>query len=391
MKITHISLCGPVTDNFTYQDNLLPKYHKKMGLEVSMITSKYIWGKDGIDKDVRDVYMNEYGIKTIRLKNKFKTNINSKFKRYYKLYDTIENENPDILFIHSVQFLDMKEIVRYVKNKPVVRVYVDNHADFSNSATNWFSKQILHKYYWKKTAKLIEPYTDMFYGVLPARVDFLRDVYNIPAEKVELLVLGADDEKVEKVVNKDTKLKIRKQMNIKKDDFLIVTGGKIDNAKKQVINLMNAVSKMNNPTVKLIVFGSVIPEMEDQVKKIAKNDSISYIGWIEDNLSYQLFAAADLVVFPGRHSVYWEQVVAIGTPMIIKYWNGTTHVNIGGNCKYLYEDSEDEILEKLNSIVNNDKIYHEMSKNAKKEKRTEFFYSRIAENSIVDSWEKSKY
>lgn len=71
MKITHIALCGPVTGNLTYQDNLLPKYYKEMGLDVSMITSKYIWNEGNIGIDNRDVYNNEYDIKTIRLDNKY--------------------------------------------------------------------------------------------------------------------------------------------------------------------------------------------------------------------------------------------------------------------------------------------------------------------------------
>lgn len=47
MKITHICLNGPVTDNLQYQDNLLPKYHKKLGYDVSVITSKYVFNKEG--------------------------------------------------------------------------------------------------------------------------------------------------------------------------------------------------------------------------------------------------------------------------------------------------------------------------------------------------------
>src|SRR5699024_9219429 len=156
MKITHIDLYGPVNDNLTYQDNLLPKYHKEIGLDVSMITSKYIWDKGKIKIDNRKVYYNEYGIKTIRLKNKFNTSIQSKFKKYHDLYETINNENPDILFIHGVQFLDIKKIIKYVKENPEITLYVDNHADFSNSATNWISKNILHKIIWKRMAKMIE-------------------------------------------------------------------------------------------------------------------------------------------------------------------------------------------------------------------------------------------
>ena len=33
---------------------------------------------------------------------------------------------------------------------PNVKIFVDNHADFSNSATNWLSLEILHKKIWKR-------------------------------------------------------------------------------------------------------------------------------------------------------------------------------------------------------------------------------------------------
>jgi len=382
LKITHVALCGPVTDNMAYQDNLLPKYHKKLGLDVSMITSKYVWDKGSIGIDYRDFYINEYGIKTIRLDNKFNSNINSKFKKYHNLYEILNNEKPDILFVHGVQFLDIKTIVKYIKVNPQVKLYVDNHADFSNSATNWVSKNILHKNIWKKMAKMIEPYTTKFYGVLPARVDFLENIYNLPKEKVDLLVMGADDEKVKEAATQESKTKVREHLNIKKDDFMIVTGGKIDKAKRQVLNLMKVVAELKDSKVKLIVYGSVIPEMKEQVNYLAENESIEYIGWINNDQSYQLFSAADLVVFPGRHSVYWEQVVAMGTPMVVKYWNGTTHIDIGGNCEFLYEDTEEELSTVLKKIIYNPKNYDEMLQNAQKNKRTDFLYSRIAEKSI---------
>ena len=35
-KILHICLSGIVTDNFLYQDNLLSKYHKRLGYKVSL-------------------------------------------------------------------------------------------------------------------------------------------------------------------------------------------------------------------------------------------------------------------------------------------------------------------------------------------------------------------
>ncbi|MFL2136568.1 glycosyltransferase [Ruoffia sp. FAM 24228] len=383
MKITHIALCGPVTDGLSYQDNLLPKYHKENGFEVSMITSKFIWSKKGkIVKDKRNEYINEYGIKTIRLDTKREAKFSNKFKKYINLFEAIENEEPNVLFIHGVQFLDIAIIKRYLDTHRNILVYVDNHADFSNSASNWLSKNILHKIIWRYCAQLIEPYTKKFYGVLPARVDFLVDIYKVPQQKVELLLLGAEDDKVKKALNKRNIRQIRENHSIEEDDFLIVTGGKIDDAKKQTLLLMDAVRQINNPRIKLIIFGSVAEELREQVVKLIDDKKIQYIGWINGEESYKYFAASDLVVFPGRHSVYWEQVVAIGIPMIVKYWEGTTHIDIGGNCLYLEKDSKIEIQEKIEYLLNYPNKHAEMKSIAQSSGKKEFLYSRISAKSI---------
>lgn len=384
MKVTHICLNGPVTDNWSYQDNILPKYHKKIGLDVSVITSKYIWNDKGeLDIDNRDIYYNEYGIKTIRLECKYNANVNSKFKIYKNFYKTISEEKPDILFVHGCQFIDIIYIVKYVKLNPNVNVYVDNHADFSNSARTWISENILHKIIWRKCAHIIEPYTTKFYGVLPARVDFLRDLYKLPKEKIELLVMGADDEKV--IEAKDEKMKtiIREKFDILESDFLIMTGGKIDIAKKQTILLMKAVQEINNDKIKLIVFGSVVEELKEEINSLTDGNKVKYIGWIPSEESYDYFAAADLVVFPGRHSVFWEQAVGLGIPCIFKYWNGTTHLDIGGNCDFLYEDSTDEIKEKIEFLLANPDEYNKMKNIAELKGMKEFSYYNIASKSLV--------
>ena len=383
MKITHLCLCGPFTDNFSYQENLLTKYHRKLGFEVSVITSQYIYNKNGqLNIDDRSVYRNEYGIKVIRLRTLFNTSTNFKFKRYKGLYKSLNYEKPDIIFIHGLQFLDIKKVVLYLKRNPDVKVFVDNHADFSNSATNWLSKNILHKLLWRKMAHLINPYTERFYGVLPARVDFLNKIYKLPSDKIELLLMGADDEKVKEAKNKDIRKNIRKKHKIKDDDFLIVTGGKIDNAKRQTLLLMKAIKQIKNENIKLIVFGSIIKELEKEVKSLADGKKIQYIGWMQSEDCYKIFAAADLGVFPGRHSVLWEQAVGTGLPCIFKYWHGTTHVDLGGNCEFIYNDSIEEIITKINKIVNNRNLYNKMRSVAESRGMSRFSYYEIAKLSI---------
>ena len=37
MKIVHLCLCSFFPDNYSYQENLLPKYHKRLGYDVEVI------------------------------------------------------------------------------------------------------------------------------------------------------------------------------------------------------------------------------------------------------------------------------------------------------------------------------------------------------------------
>lgn len=381
-KIVHICLTGPYTDGFTYQENLLTKYHVKLGYEVFFLTSQYQWGKNNnLEKSKIFKYTNKDGVNIVRLSVLY-GNVNTRLKWYLGLYKQLNILQPDIIFIHGCQFLNIFTIVHYLKKHSNIKVYVDNHADFSNSATNWLSKNILHKFLWRICAKAIEPYTIKFYGVLPARVDFLKNIYNLPKEKCELLVMGADDEMVEQANKPETRVQIRKKYNIANDDFLIVTGGKIDNFKKQTLLLMQAIKQINNSNLKLIVFGSVDKGIQSQVLQLADGKKIQYIGWIKGQDSYQYFSAADLVCFPGRHSVFWEQVTGQGIPMLVKDWQGTHHVDVGGNVFFLKQDSVEEIRKNIEKIICNPSIYKKMKNIAQEKGLKSFSYKEIARRSV---------
>ena len=158
MKIVHLCLCGPVTDGWTYQENIISKYHCKLGYDVTLMTSHWVWDNDGkMVIDSRDRYVNQDGVTVIRLPIKQKK-FSSKFKRYVGLYQMLEDEMPDVLFIHGCQFLDVSIVVKFLEKHPEIVTYVDNHADSSNSATNWISKNILHRIIWRKCAQRINPY-----------------------------------------------------------------------------------------------------------------------------------------------------------------------------------------------------------------------------------------
>lgn len=383
MNITHLCLAGMITDGWTYQENLLISYHIKMGYDVSVITSQWVYDTGSkLVKTKNNNYVSKEGAHYIRLPIKNRDKISNRFKQYTGIVEALDITQPDILFIHGLQFLDISIIANYIKAHSNIRLYIDNHSDFSNSGKNWLSKNVLHGIIWKYYAQLIEPYTYKFYGVLPARVDFLKRIYGLPDEKCELLVMGADDEQVKEAAQPEVRKNIREKYGIYEDDFLVMTGGKIDKWKTQTLLLMKAIQSINRENVKLIVFGSVTQELQEQVQQYVDGKKVQYIGWIQSKDSYKYFGAADLVVFPGRHSVFWEQVTGQGIPMLVKDWPGTHHVDLGGNVKFLKEDSDKEIQSAIEQLLDNPEEYKNMKQIAMEKGMQVFSYKNIAKRAL---------
>jgi glycosyltransferase involved in cell wall biosynthesis len=295
----------------------------------------------------------------------------------------LENFKPDIIFLHGHQFISIKEIVSYVKKHQNVRIYVDGHADFINSAANWVSKNILHGIIYKWCAIIINPHTLKFYGTLPLRMEFIRTVYGISAEKIELLVFGADDSVVDLTKKDEIRKSIRKTLNIKDNDFVLVTGGKIDH-RKYIHVLMKAIDELQKEDIKLIVFGEPNQGMKHEIEKLKNSSSIRYIGWIPSEKAYDYFLAADLAFFPGTHSVLWEQAVGVGLPCVFKKWDGIQHVDLNGNCLFINTADIKEIKEKILLLSQDNDLLLNMRQVAMDKGVPEFSYYEIARRAIEE-------
>lgn len=386
MKILHICLANFYIDNTSYQENMLAKFHVLHGHDVTVIASLVTFDKQGRYTllEGESEYITEDGYKVVRVdySKKGNYNLNKRFRIYNNVYDKIVSEKPDIIFIHGCQFMDVKQIKRYVNKNKSVKIFVDNHADFINSAKNWLSKNILHKIFWKHCAKTIEPYVEQFYGVTPNRCKFLEDVYAIPKEKIELLVMGFDDTILDKLKlkNENYAFDLRKKFNIEEVDFVISTGGKIRHS-KNIHLLMEAVKNLDNKNIKLLVFGSVVPEIKELFDSLNNHISIVYLGWKSHEEIIEILSISNLIVFPGSHSVLWEEAVGCGIPSVFKYYEGMTHVDLGGNCVFLKEDSVREIEQVISDIYTNKELYNKMMSVAEAKKEL-FSYSYISKKAI---------
>ncbi len=383
MKIVYICLCGLYIPGWSYQENILSKYHIKDGHEVTIITSD--WTYDHNSKFIPyngEKVEYDHNAKIVRLSIKGNKTFETKLKRFSRLYETIECEKPDLIFLHSPQLLDADVICKYLKHNTNVRLIVDNHNDFRNAAKNLLSRYILHGIIWKHSVKLLDKYAEVFYGVTPARIDFLVDMYGLKRERIKLLPFGADDELVERAVNDGCRIKLREKFNVKEEDILLLTGGKIDQNKPETLDLMEAVISMDDPRIKLMVYGSVIPQLEDRFNSLVKNDRIIYVGWLKSDDIYPYQEAADLIVFPGLHSVLWEQSVGAGKACVFRKIEGFTHIDLGGNCEFFEDVSMESIKEKITSIIQEDNKLKIMESIAKQKGTKVFSYRHISRECV---------
>lgn len=385
MKILHLAIQSPYNEGWGYQENLLPKYQVKLGHEVTLITSvmKNSENNSRVICEEED-YISPDGFRVIRRDYEhFKFKQLANLVKYYKVYDLLKEIKPDFIMVHGVNNISAIQVKRYLKKiNPNCIVIADNHLDPNNCKTLVKNdlKSILFRSYWKLVNFILKDCYKKVYGVSPERSTILREVFKIDKEKIDLLPAGADDEKIKFKEKSTIRSIIREKNNISQEDFLIVTGGKIDENKK-IDTLMSAVAKINNPQIKLLVFGESAEHIKSKIKTLAEHKSIRHIGWINSDDTYNYFMAADLVFFPGLHSVMWEQACATKTPCVFRRIKGFEHVNNGGNCDFLDLPSEECIIEKINELFFTEK-YFDIKKKAESEKTDIFLYSNIAKKSL---------
>ena len=387
MKIVHICLGGGWYEKNSYQDQLLPHYHRSLGYEVTVIASqngRWNLDKGCYDKDTIPVRYLEDGIKLVRLRPALPLFLNTHVHLFYGMMKALNQEKPDIIFAHAIEILNYYDLPVYKKHHPSVKIVCDNHGDSLNSLHHWTSR-LRAKWLGKGIiVKRLIPVVEWFYGTTPSRCDFLTKIYGVPKEKVQLLVMGADDDNMHIEQRDDIRMQVRDEFGIKPNDFLIVTGGRFNKSKGgRIVELLKAVGDIDNENLKLLVFGPVSDDIKPIFDKYA-NDRIHFIGGIPSDKVYYYFYAADLVAFPGLHSVMWEQAVASKVPCLFKKIDGFQHVDYDGNCILMEEDTANYYKTVISSILGDSDLYKKMINKANSNESTQFLYSNIAQKVIND-------
>jgi 1,2-diacylglycerol 3-alpha-glucosyltransferase len=319
MKI--VMICEFYNKELAFQENLLVKYYRKMGHEVSVITSTYL--------DVFDYYHGKHdtsapasveddrGARIIRLP--FRYNILNKLKSYRDFAKVLAEEQPDFLFVHDIT-PDFSAMVTYVKAHPAVKMIMDYHADYSNSGKNRLSIKILHGVIRKYFLDIARPHLARILPIVPAGFTFLHEVYTIPMADMDLLPLGADTDLIEEMRSTHPRQSIRKQYGIPDDALVIVTGGKIEAHKKTEL-LLDAVAQTGRKNIHILIAGKFGPDApyEERVRSAAARleGRVHFTGWLDSKAMAAHMLASDIAVFPASQTVLWQQSIACGLPLVV--------------------------------------------------------------------------
>ena len=116
INIVHLCLQAPYNDYWGYQDNLLPKYHRKLGHNVTVITTNTKHENGKIITIEKDDYRLIDGQRIIRLEyKKYKPQYICDAYRYYKIYDLLCEIKPDFIMVHGLGNISVLQVVKYIK------------------------------------------------------------------------------------------------------------------------------------------------------------------------------------------------------------------------------------------------------------------------------------
>ncbi len=381
MVVVHIAPNAPYNDYWGYQDNLLPKYQKKLGHDVTLIiTNTMHEGGKIVETECREYTLND-GVKVIRMAVKKQLHPQlTILTAHMSVYDKLKELKPDFIFYHGLVSTTIYDVVKYKKKiNPDCVIVQDNHLDYNIGRVCIGVRSYVVRAHYRRIHRKTRKYITRVYGVTPWRRAYAEDYFAVSPDKTDVLIMGADDEKIDFENREAIRQKIRAQYGVGDNDFLVVTGGKID-AKKKIHLLMKACGELEG--VKLLVFGNVKDDIKEEFDSLVeKHDNITYIGWLDADKVYDYFFAADLVAFPGQHSVLWEQACASKVPCLFEKWEGMDHVNNGGNSVLVAPINEDILKQNIEELKFTEK-YAEMKKIAESDATDVYLYSKIAEKSL---------
>lgn len=179
----------------------------------------------------------------------------------------------------------------------------------------------------------------------------------------------------------------RKQLNIEKDDFCVITVGRLIK-RKSLQTLIQAMGEIKKKNVKLFIVGDG-PEkeyLESVVLETGVKDRVKFLGFLDDTEKYMYLKSSDIFALTSLHEgfgIVFMEAMHMGLPIVC--------TNHGGQVDFL-KQRENAILidvgdvkkcaDGIIELYKDEKLYKKLSANNRKKIRD--FYAESVASKYLD-------
>jgi 1,2-diacylglycerol 3-alpha-glucosyltransferase len=318
MKIVHCCLSNFYIDGYSYQENELVAQNVKDGHDVTVIASTETFGSDRRLAYLEPgEYLGTDGAKVVRLPyRRFLPQVVMRKLRFHlKVWDLLTSLQPDVILFHGTCGWELKTVARFKKLNPDVRLYVDSHEDFHNSAKSWASKWLLHYGYYRVILRKNLKWIEKILCVNMSAISFVNEFYGVPIDKIEFFPLGGltlDDREYS-----ETRTGARGRYGVSAEQILFVQTGKIDRTKR-LLESLGAFTRIEDSRFRFLVAGHLQDDIAEDVQALVrKDDRIRFLGWKTPDELRDLLCAADVYVQPGTQSATMQMSLCCRCAVIL--------------------------------------------------------------------------
>lgn len=388
MKIVH--LVQHYMPGYTYQENYLPAAMAKLGHEVLIVS--------GVDNpefytDVRRApgeTIEDKGVRVVYLKviyRRLHTPIDG-------LYELLTKEKPDLIFVHGFLLARSFDLLKYERRHKECAMCADTHetyllafnACFSGSLKDRVRRFVYFRLAYRLWRRHMERrYAKVFYVTPPRKTYAVREL-GFSEQILFPLWLGAEIESLPYEQKPVLRKKIRAAQGLPADAKILILAGKLDE-KKRPAELAEAFLRLNRPGWWLIFAGSMDENIRSHLEMECRdNERIRCTGFLPGDVALEYIAASDLAVYPGAHSVFWEQTVCLGIPALFHEPEPGDAAHLSDpdhpGALFLQTGSADELYDLLSLLIDDGSRLARMGENARRYGEERLSYTQLAKTAL---------
>ena len=222
--------------------------------------------------------------------------------KYSKLLKQLE-------ITHSLSFLTRPSFINVISSKLTSYRFkvITNERAFPSLQYSYRSFQ---SFFNKKMIRLLYKKSDVVISNSHGNANDLTENFSVPINKMKVIHNPIDLEKIDKIEALNDFFDIKK--------FNLITLGRLDIGKNHSM-LINAISKLNNPILRLYIFGegNMKKELESQIKELKLEKQVVLAGF--DPNPYKYLKKADLFIFGSNHEGFPNvllEAMSCGLPIL---------------------------------------------------------------------------